>query len=103
MKQLEALQTLLDCYLHEDWKDDYPDFWHAVDDFIDGEPEWAPHFSADVQHLLGDCSTEQEIEQRLRELGSVYNPLGVGWESNRTWLLAVAAHVEAKLHTSPAA
>jgi hypothetical protein len=103
MKRLEALRTLLDCYLHEDWVDDYPDLWHAVDDFIDGEPDWAPRFNVDVQQLLGECQTEQEIERRLDQLGMVYNPLGDGWDSYRAWLLAVAAHVEDALHKSPAA
>lgn len=39
MKQFPALYQFLGGYLHEDWADDYPDLWHAVDDFIDGEPE----------------------------------------------------------------
>jgi hypothetical protein len=103
MKQLEALRALLDCYLHEDWADDYPDLWHAVDDFTDGEPNWAPRFGADVRQVLDQCHTEQEIEQLLNRLGMVYYPPGDGWSSYRAWLLAVAAHVEKNLHKTPAA
>jgi hypothetical protein len=103
MKRLEALRALLDCYLHEDWVDDYVDLWHAVDDFTRGEPDWAPNFSADVQYVLEQRHTEQEIEQLLDELGMVYHPPGDGWDSYRAWLLAVAAHVEENLHKSPAA
>jgi CdiI immunity protein len=103
MKRLEALRALLDCYLHEDWADDYADLWHAVDDFTDGEPNWAPRFAADVRQVLDQCHTEPEIEQLLNRLGMVYYPLGDGWSSYRTWLLAVAAHVEKNLHKTPAA
>ncbi|HEX8092580.1 contact-dependent growth inhibition system immunity protein [Jatrophihabitans sp.] len=103
MKQLAALELLLGAYLHEDWAEDYPDLWHAVDDFTDGEPQSAPHFRADVEQVLGQGQSEQEIQQSLRQLGIVYYPLGDGWDSYRAWLLAVAAHVEKNLHKSPAA
>ncbi|MDQ1740888.1 MAG: CdiI immunity protein [Pseudonocardiales bacterium] len=103
MKQLAALELLLGAYLHEDWADDYPDLWHAVDDFTDGEPQAAPHFRADVQHVLRHCQSEQEIQQTLHQLGMKYYPPGDGWDTYRAWLLAVAAHVEENLHKSPAA
>ncbi|HEY0167231.1 MAG TPA: contact-dependent growth inhibition system immunity protein [Jatrophihabitans sp.] len=103
MKRLAALELFLGAYLHEDWADDYPDLWHAVDDFTDGEPQSAPHFRADVEQVLSQCQSEQEIQQRLRQLGIVYYPPGDGWQSHRAWLLAVAAHVDKNLHKSPAA
>jgi len=103
MKRLEALRALLDSYLHEDWADDYPDLWHAVDDFTDGEADLAPHFGTDVREVLDRCNTEQEIEQLLDQLGMVYHPPGDGWDSYRAWLIAVAAHVEKNLHKTPAA
>ena len=94
MKQLAALELLLGAYLHEDWADDYPDLWHAVDDFTEGEPQAAPHFRADVDQLLSERQSEQELQQTLRALGISYYPPGGGWESYRAWLLAVAARVE---------
>ena len=103
MKHLPALELFLGGYLHEDWADDYPDLWHAVDDFTDGEPYAAPRFCSDVQQVLDQCHTEQEIEQLLDKLHMVYHPPGDGWDSYRAWLLAVAAHVEQNLHKSPAA
>lgn len=103
MKRFAALELLLGAYLHEDWADDYPDLWHAVDDFTDGEPYAAPRFRSDVRDALDQCHTEQEIEQLLDKLGMVYHPPGDGWDSYRAWLLAVAAHVEENLHKSPAA
>jgi hypothetical protein len=103
MKQLEALQCLLDSYLHEDWADDYPGLWAAVDDFTDGEPEDAARLRADVESVLSQCHTEAEIEQLLDRLRMVYNPPGDGWSSYRAWLLAVADRVEQNLHKSPAA
>jgi hypothetical protein len=103
MKRLEALRTLLDCYLHEDWADDYPDLWHAVDHFVEGEPQSALQFRADVDQLLSQCEGEQQLQQALRALGISYYPPGGGWDSYRAWLLAVVAHVEENLHKSPAA
>lgn len=103
MKQLAALELLLGAYLHEDWADDYPDLWHAVDDFIAGEPQAAPHFSAEAQYVLAHCQSEQEIQLTLHNLGMKYYPPGDGWDTYRSWLLAVAAHVEENLHKSPAA
>jgi CdiI immunity protein len=103
MKHLEALGQLLGGYLHEDWADDYPDLWHAIDDFVDGEPEWAPRLRAHVEQVLNQCPTEQEIQQSLRELGMVYYPQGDGWNSYRDWLRAVADRVEETLRKSPAA
>jgi len=103
MKQLAALELLLVGYLHEDWKLDHPDFWHAIDDFTTGEPQAAPQLRADVDHVLNQCQSEQEIQQTLRGLGISYYPPGGGWESYRAWLLAVAEHVEKNLHKSPAA
>jgi hypothetical protein len=101
MKQLPALELLLVAYLHEDWADDYPDIWHAVDDFSEGEPR-AAHIRADVNQILTECQSEKEIQQTLRALGISYYPPGDGWESYRSWLLAVAARVEQNLHKSPA-
>ncbi|MBV9823803.1 MAG: hypothetical protein JO144_16355 [Actinobacteria bacterium] len=98
-----ALQLLLVGYLHEDWTLDYPDFWHAVDDFIDGEPYAASRFRAEAEELVAECPGEPELQQALRELGSTYYPPGAGWESYRAWLLAVADYVEKNLHKSPAA
>ena len=103
MKQLAALEHLLSGYLHEDWADDYPDLWHAIDDFIDGDPQAAPHIPGDVQHVLARCKDEREIQHTVRQLGIKYYPPGGGWESYRAFLLAVAAHVEQNLHKSPAA
>lgn len=101
--KFEALEQFLGGYLHEDWADDYPDLWHAVDDFTDGEPHCAPRFGTEVRQVLDQCHTEQEIEQLLDELHISYYPPGDGWKSYRAWLLAVAAHVEKNLHKSPAA
>jgi hypothetical protein len=103
MKRLAALELLLSGYLHEDWTEDYPSFWHAVDDFVDGERQAAPHFRVDVDTILSQCRSEQEIQQALRRLGMVYYPPGDGWETYRTWLLAVAEYIEKNLHKTPAA
>jgi len=103
MKQFPALFQFLGGYLHEDWADDYPDLWHAVDDFIDGEPEWAPRLNGEITQLLADCDTEPTLEHALVKLGLVYHPPGDGWDSHHAWLVAVADYVEKHLHKTPAA
>jgi contact-dependent growth inhibition (CDI) system CdiI-like immunity protein len=103
MKELAALELLLGAYLHEDWADDYPDLWHAIDDFTEGEPQLAPRIPGDVKTVLTQYQGEQEIQQALYKLGMKYYPPGGGWESYRAFVLAVAARVEQNLHKSPAA
>lgn len=103
MKQLEALERFVGVYLHEDWADDYPDLWHAIDDFVDGDPQAASHIRPDVEYVVARSQNDQEIQHTVRALGIKYYPPGDGWESYRAWLLAVAAHVEETLHKSPAA
>lgn len=103
MKHVAALELLLGAYLHEDWADDYPGLWHAVDDFTESEPQAAPHLRADVKQVLSHSNSEYELQQVLRELGMKYYPPGDGWASYRAWLLAVADYVEKHLHKSPAA
>jgi hypothetical protein len=100
---LGSVRKIAGRLLHEDWADDYPDLWHAVTDFIDGEPEGGPRIAGEIAQVLADCNTEAALERALLGLGMIYHPPGDEWESYRAFLLAVAAHVEQNLHKSPAA
>ncbi len=101
--KLEALEALLVGYLHEDWADDYPDVWHAIDDYSTSNPTRARRLRADVDHVLERCHTENDTEDCLDRLGLTYHPPGAGWNSYRQWLVAVADRVDELLHKSPAA
>lgn len=103
MKRYPALEQLFGGYLHEDWAEDYADFLHAIDAFVENEPSYAPAAPSESARLLGECATDEILEQRLDDLGLVYYPPGLGWSSYRSWVLAVAARLDEALHRSPAA
>jgi hypothetical protein len=103
MKSWDALQTLLGGYLHEDFADVHGSAWGAVAEFAREEPDYAPQLCREITELLSACTSEAELDSALVELGTCYLPAGDGWDSDRTWLLAVADRVEQILHKTPAA
>ncbi len=103
MNDLNALRHLVDAYLHEDFADLHGNAWGAVGAYARDEPEHAPQLRGEITQLLSACESESALEGALVDLGLGYLPTGDGWDSHRTWLLAVADHVEEILHTSPAA
>lgn len=103
MSRFPALEQLFSGHLHEDWADDYVDFLHAIDGFVEGQPSYAAAAPGELVELLTECDSEAVLEQALSDLGMDYYPLGDGWETYRAWLLAVAARLDEALHGSPAA
>jgi hypothetical protein len=103
MKEFPALEQLFAGHLHEDWADDYVDFLHAIDAFVEGQPSYAPAAPAELSELLAACDSEAALEEALSDLGMDYYPLADGWGTYRAWLLAVAARLDEALHRSPAA
>jgi hypothetical protein len=103
MNSWDALKTLLGGYLHEDFADLHGDAWGAVDTFARDEPDYAPQLRRQVTELISACPSESRLERALVDLGLNYLPTADGWDSHRTWLLAVADRVDEILHSSPAA
>jgi hypothetical protein len=103
MKKLTALGHLVDAYLHEDFVDCHGSARGAVEDFVHDEPEHALRLRSEISYLLSRCQSEPEVESALVDLGICYLPTGDGWPDHRTWLLAVADHVDEILRKSPAA
>jgi CdiI immunity protein len=103
MNEFPALEQLFAGHLHEDWADDYADFLHAVDAFVDHQPSYATAAPGELAELLAECDSEAALEQSLVELGMDYYPPGEGWVTYRAWLLVVAARLDEALHKSPAA
>jgi hypothetical protein len=89
-----TLDHFFGCYMHQDWRDDYPDEWAAVDAFIaDGGPGDAKLFRAEIAELLARHPTEQEVRRIVHEeLESFYLADVSGWKY-RDWLQALSDHV----------
>ena len=96
---LHGLAQSLGVYLYQDWADDYPTMWAAVDDFLVSERELAQRLSADVTRLVSSVASDEELRAIvLGPLDSWYLAEPGGW-SYRNWLLAVSQRVE---HALPA-
>ena len=103
MTDYEALEQLLGGYLNEDWADDYPDPWQAVDDFPPSQPSFALKLRREVEDIIRQYPAEDALDAQLTRLGLGYRIQVDGWTSHRAWLLAVADRVEKVLRKSPAA
>jgi hypothetical protein len=90
---LVSLERLLRTYFHQDWVDDYPDPWDAVDDFIHEEPQLAAELPAEVKSILQETPTEAQLRQLVEELRFGYYIEADGW-TYRGWLSAVADRVK---------
>jgi hypothetical protein len=103
MRELNALGTLIGGYLNEDWPEEYGDPWVAIERFVLWEPGFAPAVRSDVDRVIAECTSDQEVEKVLDKFGLGYAATTAGWDSYGAWLLAVADRVDELLHTSPAA
>ncbi len=97
MKHIESLAS----YLHEDWADDYPTSWDAIDDFATGEPLHASLLRHEVELAIDKFPADTALAQRLFDLGLRYCPSADGWPTYREWLLAVADRVDELLRGQP--
>lgn len=103
MREFDGLGALIGGYLNEDWYLEYGDPWVAIERFVLWEPDYAPRVRTDVDKLIAQDRSDEEVEQMMDKFGLGYDAVGAGWSSYRTWLLAVADRVDQILHTSPAA
>lgn len=103
MNELEALATLIGGYLNEDWPEEYGDPWTAVGAFVRNEPDYAPFVRSDIEQLVRQPITDQEVEDGLAMFGLGYRPSVDGSVTYRAWLMNVADRVDALLRKSPAA
>jgi hypothetical protein len=102
MRKLNALGTLIGGYLNEDWYIEYGDPWLAIERFVLWEPDYAPSVRTDVDKLVAQCESDDEIETVMDKFGLGYAATTAGWDSYRAWLLAVADRVDDILRKSPA-
>jgi len=93
MTDYRMLGSYLGGYPHQDWHDDYPDIWAALDGFLaDGPPENAHTLRADIAALLAEHPAEEDVRRIvLDDLGSCTLVEVFGW-TYRDWLKAVSDH-----------
>jgi hypothetical protein len=81
--------TELAGFFHQDFMDEYSGPWAAVDDFIDDRPELVAGLPEEVDRLLEQYPSEEQLAQFLHRAHFCYYVMADGW-TYRTWLLAVA-------------
>jgi hypothetical protein len=103
MNSPDALHTLLGAFLNEDFVLLYGDAWGAVEAFAREEPDYSRQLRREITDVLTAYQSEAELEHALVRLGLGYLISYDGWDSHRTWLLAVADRVDDILRKSSAA
>lgn len=94
MTDFPALRLFFGAYMHEDWRDEFPDEWAAADDFVRGEPLDAPNFTAEIIQLLVRYPEEGQLRRiLLNDFGAAAMVENRGWKY-RDWLQALSDHVE---------
>ena len=91
MTRYPTLARFFGAYLHEDWHEDCPDEWAALDDFLaDGPPQNAQAFRTEIAALLADHPDDDDVRRIvLDELDSCYLADAMGWKY-RDWLQALS-------------
>lgn len=93
MNDYPTLESFFGGYMHQDWADDYPDEWAALDGFLaDGPPENAQTFRTEIATLLAEHPIEDDVRRIvLDDLGSFCLVEVDGWKY-RDWLTALSDH-----------
>ena len=90
--QLDALEQLLGCYLHQDWPDEFDSDASALQAMVAIEPR--PQISAgidEINHLLDAELSENDLRLILNDqVGCHFEPGSAGL-SYREWLAKVRA------------
>lgn len=93
MTTYPTLQYFFECYMHQDWREDYVTEWAVLDDFMRSDPEIAAHFCEEVSRLLATGPSEDELRTLLLdEYLAAAMVENVGWKY-RDWLQALSDHV----------
>jgi hypothetical protein len=81
-------------YMHPDWREDHPDEWAVLDDFMRSDPHLTTKFCEEISQLLATDPSEDELRTLLLDeylaAAMVENR---GWRYH-DWMQAVAAYIE---------
>lgn len=96
MIETPALEHLMGAYFHQDWFSEHRDEWENLNDFVDGEQALVRRLPGEIELVLSEFSSDEQIKDFLLELGSCYttrnDPGGY-----REWLWEIARRVQARL------
>jgi hypothetical protein len=87
-----ALEHLMGAYFHLDWNDEYTDERAAVEDFISGEPQLVTRLPREIELVLNQFESDDDLAAFLRDIDSCYTttPEQGGY---RGWLTSIAERV----------
>lgn len=92
MNRYPVLWQFLAGYLNQDWSDEYPNEWVALDEYLRGDPAAFPAFCLEIQAVLADHSSELEVRDLIfGEMRCAYLAEVDGW-TYRAWLQALSDH-----------
>ena len=91
-----ALAQLMGAYFHQDWYDEHQDEWATLRDFLDGEPQLLPLLPGEIDRVLSEHPTDDQVRDVLLDLGSCYTTTDAEG-GYRGWLREIARRVRARL------
>lgn len=92
MTRYHSLLQFFGGYLNQDWPDEYADEWAALDEFLRDNPDAAKGFRPEIQALLDEHLSEEELSKVLfYDLACAYSAENLGWKY-RDWLKALSDH-----------
>lgn len=90
---MDDLRHLMSAYFHQDWLLEYDGSWEAaVDDFVRRTPDQVTPAIAQIDAVLAEGYSNEELGRRLYELGN-YRHAGDEPDAYASWLSAVAARL----------
>jgi hypothetical protein len=95
MTSANGLVALFGGYLHQDWPDEYPDVWEAVEAFLEESPPAARGgLLTDVTGVIALDLTEVDLRRiMIYDLGAGYDPGGDGLTYSE-WLTRLRTMLE---------
>ena len=95
------LRNLLVAYLNQDWQDEYPDVWTAVESFkAEAGSETREGARAELRQILDRNSTESQFESALDAYGCAYYPPADGYTYS-AWLVQLEERLRTPAGSGP--
>ena len=86
---MDDLRHLMAAYFHQDWWDEYDGSWESgVHDFARRSPQRVPGLLHDIDTLLDEQLTDDELGRRLDDLGNYRHP-GDSPSAHIVWLQCI--------------
>lgn len=91
---MDNLKHLISAYFYELWdRHEYPSWEAAIDDFVRRSPARARSVPDEIEGLLAEALSDEELSARLAEWGFDAEPS----EGERAWLSHVGSRIRADL------